>query len=619
MKKLSKNQKEILRISVSIIIFIVGMIIQSVQNNKVVTLFVFLCGYILIGYDVLYRAVRNILKGKIFDENFLMTIATIGAFVIGEYPEGIAVMIFYQVGELFQSIAVDNSRKSISELMDIRPDYANLKSGDEIVKVDPFDVNVGDIIVIKPGEKIPLDSVVIDGVSTLNTSALTGESLPKEVFLGSELLSGSVNINGVITAKVSKEFSQSTASKILELVENASNNKSKSENFISKFASVYTPIVVIVAVLLAVVPSLIWGGWNEWVYRALTFLVVSCPCALVISVPLSFFGGIGNASKKGVLVKGSNYLEALSATETIVFDKTGTLTKGVFKVQEIKTEGIDKEKLLEITAHAECFSSHPISQSIMSEYAKEIDKSRVGSVEELAGLGVKAIIDGLEVLVGNGKLMRKFEIDFEFEEQAGTTLHVAIEKKYRGSILIADEIKKEAKSAIEYLKEIGIKKTVMLTGDSKSIGEKVGKELGIDEIYSELLPTDKVQILEKLLEQKSEKGKLLFVGDGINDAPVLARADVGIAMGGVGSDSAIEASDVVLMTDELSKIADTIKVSKKTLQIVNQNIVFSLVIKIGVLILGALGVANMWHAVFADVGVSVIAILNSVRALKYKG
>lgn len=589
-------------------------------NNEWLQIALFIISYIIVGGDVVKRAVKNIFKGQVFDENFLMSIATIGAFFIGEYPEGVAVMLFYQVGELFQSYAVGKSRKSIASLMDIRPDYANVKKGDELVKVDPDEVQIGDIIIIKAGEKIPLDSKVIEGSSMIDTSALTGESVPREVEVGSDILSGCININGVITAEVTKEFGESTVSKILDLVENASSKKSNSEQFITKFARYYTPVVVIIAVFLAIIPPLVIDGatFSDWIYRALAFLVVSCPCALVISIPLSFFGGIGGASKKGVLVKGSNYLEALAETEIVVFDKTGTLTKGVFNVQEIHPEGVSKEELLELTAHAESYSNHPISLSLKRAYSKEIDNGRISDVEEISGHGVIATVDGKKVMAGNIKLMKMMDIPYFKGELIGTIVHVAVNNKYIGYIVIADEVKEDSAQAIKELKAANIKQTVMLTGDNKSIGSKVAKELGLDKVYAELLPADKVEKLEELFSQKSKKGKLAFVGDGINDAPVLARADIGIAMGGLGSDAAIEAADVVIMTDEPSKIATTMKISKKTLKIAHQNIVFAIGIKIIVLILSAFGITTMWAAIFADVGVTIIAVLNAFRALNVK-
>jgi Cd2+/Zn2+-exporting ATPase len=589
-------------------------------NNEWLQIALFIISYIIVGGDVVKRAVKNIFKGQVFDENFLMSIATIGAFFIGEYPEGVAVMLFYQVGELFQSYAVGKSRKSIASLMDIRPDYANVKKGDELVKVDPDEVQIGDIIVIKAGEKIPLDGKVIEGSSMIDTSALTGESVPREVEVGSDILSGCININGVITAEVTKEFGESTVSKILDLVENASSKKSNSEQFITKFARYYTPVVVIIAVFLAIIPPLVIDGatFSDWIYRALAFLVVSCPCALVISIPLSFFGGIGGASKKGILVKGSNYLEALAQTEIVVFDKTGTLTKGVFNVQEIHPEGVSKEELLELTAYVESYSNHPISLSLKRAYGKEIDNGRISDVEEISGHGVIATVDGKKVMAGNIKLMKMMDIPYFKGELIGTAVHVAVNNKYIGYIVIADEVKEDSAQAIKELKAANIKQTVMLTGDNKSVGSKVAKELGLDKVYAELLPADKVEKLEELFSQKSKKGKLAFVGDGINDAPVLARADIGIAMGGLGSDAAIEAADIVIMTDEPSKIATAMKISKKTLKIAHQNIVFAIGIKIIVLILSAFGITTMWAAIFADVGVTIIAVLNAFRALNVK-
>jgi Cd2+/Zn2+-exporting ATPase len=578
----------------------------------------FTISYIIIGGDIVWKAIRNILRGKVFDENFLMTVATVGAFCIREFPEAVAVMLFYQVGELFQSYAVSQSRRSISELMDIRPDYANLviESGDT-TRVDPDDVKIGDTILVAAGEKIPLDGTVIDGASMIDTSALTGESVPREAGVGSDVLSGCVNINGILRIKVTKEYGESTVSKILDLVENASSKKSNSENFITKFAAVYTPIVVISALLLAVIPPLVIPGasFEQWLYRALTFLVVSCPCALVISVPLSFFGGIGGASKAGILVKGSNYLEALAQTELVVFDKTGTLTQGVFDVQEIYAKDITKEELLALTAYAESYSNHPISLSLKRAYGKEIDKNRLSNVEEISGHGIIASVDGKVVAAGNSKLMTRLNISYSEDVAIGTVVHVAVDNSYAGYIVISDKVKPDAALAIKTLKAAHVKQTVMLTGDSKSVGEKVAKELQMDQVYTELLPGDKVDKLEELFTHKSAKGKLAFVGDGINDAPVLARADIGIAMGGLGSDAAIEAADVVIMTDEPSKLGTAIKISKKTLGIVRQNIIFALAIKIGVLILSAFGLATMWEAVFSDVGVSVIAILNALRAL----
>ncbi len=610
--------KRLWRIIIGAILFIVAIVIDV--NIEWLNIALYLISYIIVGGDIVMKAVKNIFRGKVFDENFLMSIATIGAMLIGEYPEGIAVMLFYQVGELFQSYAVDKSRRSIAEAMDIRPDYANVKKNDEVIKVDPDEVQIGDIIVIKPGERVPLDGKVIEGNSTVDTSALTGESVPREVEVGHEILSGCININGVITAEVTKEYGESTVSKILDLVENASSKKSQSEQFITKFARYYTPIVVIIAVFLAIIPPLVIEGatFSDWIYRALTFLVVSCPCALVVSIPLSFFGGIGGASRKGILVKGSNYLEALAETEIIVFDKTGTLTKGVFNVQEVHPEGVSKEELLELTAYAESYSNHPISSSLKQSYGKEIDNGRISDVEEVSGHGVIATVDGKRIAAGNIKLMKKLNIPYYEGEVVGTAVHVGIDNKYAGYIVIADEVKEDSARAIKELKEAKIKQTVMLTGDTKNVASKVAKQLGLDKVYSELLPGDKVEKVEELLAQKSAKGKLAFVGDGINDAPVLARADIGIAMGGLGSDAAIEAADVVIMTDEPSKIATAIKVSKKTLRIARQNTVFSIGIKIIVLILSAFGIATMWAAIFADVGVTIIAVLNAFRALNVK-
>lgn len=611
-------KKRLWRIIIAAFLFTIALLMEL--NNEWLQIALFVISYIVVGGDVLKRAVKNMNRGQVFDENFLMSVATIGAMLIGEFPEAVAVMLFYQVGELFQSYAVGKSRKSIASLMEIRPDYANVKKGDEIIKVDPDEVQIGDIIVITAGEKIPLDGKVIDGSSMLDTSALTGESVPREVEVGSDILSGSININGVITAEVTKEFEESTVSKILDLVENASSKKSNSEQFITKFARYYTPAVVIMAVLLAVIPPLMIKGatFSDWIYRALAFLVVSCPCALVISIPLSFFGGIGGASKEGILVKGSNYLEDLSQTEIAVFDKTGTLTKGVFNVQEIHPQGVSKEELLELTAYAESYSNHPISLSLKEAYGKDIDHQRISDVEELSGHGVTATVDGQKVIAGNIKLMKMMDIPYFEGELIGTVVHVAVDNKYIGYIVIADELKPDAKQAIRELKDADIKQLVMLTGDNQSVGTKVAKELGLDQVYSELLPADKVEKLEELITQKSQNGKLAFVGDGINDAPVLARADIGIAMGGLGSDAAIEAADIVIMTDEPSKIATAINISKKTLKIANQNIVVAIGIKILVLILSALGITTMWSAIFADVGVTILAVLNAFRALNVK-
>ena len=611
-------RKKGIKIIIALILFLIAFIANF--GNEWINNAIYIVAYIIVGFEIVKKAVRNIARGKVFDENFLMTIATLGAFGIGEFPEAVAVMLFYQVGELFQSYAVDKSRKSISNLMDIRPDFANIEKNGKLEKVDPDEVEIGDIIVVKPGEKIPLDGLIVEGRTSLDTKALTGEALPREVIEGEEVLSGCINLNGAIKVKVTKEFGESTVSKILDLVENASSKKSKSENFITKFAQYYTPIVVIIAVLLAIIPPLVIEGamFTNWLYRALSFLVVSCPCALVISIPLSFFGGIGGASKMGILIKGSNYLEAISNTEIIVFDKTGTLTEGVFEVQKIEPVNISKEELLKIAAYAENFSNHPISVSLKKAYNKTINEDEIKKSEEIAGMGIIARIGEQDVLVGNEKLMKEKEIQFEKVDEVGTILYVAIENKYVGYILIADKIKKDSKDAILKLKKNNIKQTVMLTGDKKDVGESVAKELGLDKVYTELLPDGKVEKVEELLKGKSEKGKLAFVGDGINDAPVLALADIGIAMGGLGSDAAIEAADVVLMTDEPSKIVNAIQLSKKTMRIVKENIVFAITVKIAVLILSALGIATMWAAVFADVGVSVIAIINALRVLRVK-
>ena len=599
--------------------------------SGVLRLFLYLGVYLIIGYDILKKAVKGIFNGRVFDENFLMAIATVGAFVLaiytksGDYTEGIAVMLFYQVGELFQSCAVRKSRKSISALMDIRPDYANLKRDGEIEAVLPDEVGVGDIIVVQPGEKVPLDGVVVNGSSTLNTSALTGESIPRDISEGDEIISGCINMTGVIEVRVTKEFGESTVSKILDLVENASSRKSRSEAFISRFASVYTPIVCVSALALAVLPPLVRifalslsGQWETWIYRALTFLVVSCPCALVISIPLSFFAGIGGASREGVLVKGSNFLEALSKTDTLVFDKTGTLTEGVFEVTDIRCESTDASTLLEYAALAECASSHPISKSLIKAYGKDIDRSRVTDITEISGKGVTACVDGVLVAAGNVKLMEKMDIPFTPSSSAGTVVHVAADGAYLGYILISDKIKPRAKKAVAELKKQGIKKTVMLTGDVESAAKQVSAELGIDELHAGLLPADKVAAVEDIIAE-ARSGKVAFVGDGINDAPVLTRADIGIAMGAMGSDAAIEAADVVLMDDDPMQIVKAIGISRKCLRIVYQNITFALVIKFTCLLLSAFGIANMWLAIFADVGVMIIAVLNAMRALKVKG
>ncbi len=611
-------KKRGIKIIIAFILLVLALTIKF--NNEWINTVIFILSYIIVGMDIVFKAVRNIFRGKVFDENFLMTVATIGAVIIGELPEAVAVMLFYQVGELFQSYAVDRSRRSIASLMDIRPDYANVYRDGKVEKVNPDEVKIGETIIIKPGEKIPLDGVIVEGKTTLDTKALTGESMPKEVYEGDEILSGCINQNGVIKIKVTKEFGESTVSKILDLVENASSKKSKSENFITKFAKYYTPVVVIIAVILAIIPPLFIKGqsYNDWIYRALSFLVVSCPCALVISIPLGFFGGIGGASKIGILIKGSNYLEALSNVETVVFDKTGTLTKGVFEVQKVNAVGISKNELLKIAAYSEYYSNHPISKSIKKAYGRTIDEKEIIKTQELSGLGISAKINNRDVLIGNEKLMNEYKISFTKCSDIGTILYVAIEGKYVGYIIIADTIKEDSKTAITELKKNNIKQTVMLTGDKKEVGEDVGKKLGIDKIYTELLPDGKVEKLQELLQEKSEKGKLTFVGDGINDAPVLALSDIGIAMGGIGADSSIEAADIVIMTDEPSKIVKAIKLSKKTMRIVKENIIFAIAVKVIVLLLTAVGISTMWGAVFADVGVSILAILNSLRALRVK-
>ena len=583
-----------------------------------VYLVLYLIPYLIIGWDVLWRAVRNIAHGQVFDENFLMALATVGALAIGEYPEAVFVMLFYQVGELFQSYAVDQSRKSITALMDIRPDYANMEGPDgQLEQVDPEDVAVGDTIVIKAGERIPLDGVVLEGSSTVDTAALTGESLPRRVESGDDVISGCVNLSGLLKVRVTKAFEESTVAKILDLVENSASKKAKAENFITKFARYYTPIVVLAAVALAFLPPLLTSiQWVDSIQRALNFLVVSCPCALVISVPLSFFGGIGGASKDGILVKGGNYLEVLARTEIVVFDKTGTLTRGVFNVTAIHPDHCDQGQLLELAALAECWSDHPISRSLKEAYGREIDAARVSSVEEVAGRGVKAVVDGHTICAGNDKLMEDIGVSWHPCHRVGTTVHVASDGVYLGHIVISDEVKPDAKEAVAALKAAGVRKTVMLTGDAQAVGEDVAKQLGLDEVHTQLLPADKVERVEELLKEVSPKGALAFVGDGINDAPVLSRADIGIAMGGLGSDAAIEAADIVLMDDKPSKIAHAIRIARRTLSIVRQNIVFALAVKLLVLVLSAVGLVSMWAAVFADVGVSVIAILNAMRALK---
>ena len=634
-------KKQIIQVISALILFIIGLSVKF--ENVWINRAIYLISYAIVGAEIVIKAIKNIFKGEVFDEHFLMAVATIGAITIGEYPEAVAVMLFYQIGEMFQDYAVDKSKKSITELMDIRPDYANVKREDKILKVKPEKVKINEIIVVKPGEKIPLDGIVIDGESMVDTSSLTGESLPRSIKKDEEVLSGCINQSGTITIKVTKEYGESTVHKILDLVENASNKKSKSENFITKFAKYYTPIVVILAVMLAIIPPIILrdGSFTNWLYRALTFLVVSCPCALVISIPLGFFGGIGGASKKGILVKGSNYLEALANTETVVFDKTGTLTEGVFEVQEIKTakeiqdqklketkqepekieiSEITKEELLKTVAICENDSNHPIANSVKNAYVKQnnekIDTSNLKDVQEISGKGISATIEGKEVLVGNQKLMKDKDIKYIQCKSVGTILYVSIEGKFAGYIVISDKIKQDSKKAISSLNKNGVKKTVMLTGDKKEVAENVSKQIGIDEVYAELLPDGKVKKVEELLQTKESKGKLVFVGDGINDAPVLALSDIGIAMGGLGSDAAIEAADVVIMTDEPSKVSKSIDIAKKTMKIVKENIIFAIAVKIIVLILGACGVATMWEAVFADVGVSILAILNSLRMLK---
>ena len=611
-------KKRLYKIIISAILFIIAIIIPL--KNEWISRSIFIVSYIIVGYEILKKAFRNITRGKVFDENFLMSVATIGAFAIGEFPEAVAVMLFYQVGELFQSYAVDKSRKSISNLMDIRPDYANLLKDEKEEKVDPDEIKIGDIIIVKPGEKVPLDGIVIEGTSMLDTKALTGESIPKKAIVGAEVLSGCINKEGILKIKVTKEFEESTVSKILDLVENASSKKSKSENFITKFAEFYTPIVVIIAVILAIIPPLILKNtsWTVWIYRALSFLVVSCPCALVISIPLGFFCGIGGASKQGILIKGSNYLEALSKTEAVVFDKTGTLTEGVFEVQKIMASGLAEEELIEIAAHAEGYSSHPIANSIKLAYGKEINNKKIIDIKELPGKGILANIEGKNVLIGNEKLMQENNINYKKLEEVGTILYMSIDNNFAGAILISDKIKIDSNKAIKELKSHGIKETIMLSGDKKEVAESISKELGMDGVYSELLPTDKVEKFEELLKNKSKNSKIAFAGDGINDAPVLALADIGIAMGALGSDSAIEAADIVIMTDEPSKIVTAIKLSKKTMKIVKENIVFAIFVKVLVLLLTALGITSMWWAVFADVGVSIIAIINSLRMLSKK-
>lgn len=620
---MNKKQKKVLLRILLAAALMIGF--SFIPISGYLRLGLFMIPYLIIGYDILKKAGKGILNRQIFDENFLMAVATVGAIVLGEYTEGVAVMLFYQTGELFQSYAVGKSRRNISDLMDIRPDYANIEQDGKLVKADPDEVEIGTVIVVQPGEKVPIDGVIEEGTSSLNTSALTGESVPQEVKAGDEILSGAVNLNGVLKVRTTKEFGESTVSKILELVENASSRKSRSENFISKFARYYTPIVCLGALCLAVLPPLcqllILGGspgWETWVYRALTFLVISCPCALVISIPLSFFAGIGGASNQGVLVKGSNYLETLASAGCVVFDKTGTMTQGVFEVAGIHHSHMENEKLLEYAALAECFSSHPISKSLQRACGKELDTERVSDVEEISGEGVLAKVDGASVAIGNQKLMKRLNIAYQDCRSVGTIVHVAIDGAYAGHILISDMIKPHAKEAIAALKKAGVKRTVMLTGDSSRVANQVAGELGISEVHSELLPGDKVSFVEQFLEEKAGKEALVFVGDGINDAPVLSRADIGIAMGGLGSDAAIEAADVVLMDDDPLKIAKAIKIARKCIRIVYENIYFAIGIKVLCLILGALGIANMWLAIFADVGVMVLAVLNAVRALFVK-
>ena len=623
---MNKKQKVMLMRIVVSAVLLIGL--QFVPITGIPQLLCFLVVYGIIGYDILRKSWKGILNGQVFDENFLMAVATIGAFALaiydqsGDYNEGIAVMLFYQIGELFQSYAVGKSRRNISALMDIRPDYANIEVDGKLEQVDPYDVAVGDTIIVQPGEKVPLDGVVLEGSSSLNTSALTGESVPRDVKPGEEIISGCINMTGVLKIRTTKEFDESTVSKILELVENSTSHKSKSENFISKFAKVYTPFVCYSALTLAILPPVVRlllldmpAEWEMWIYRALTFLVISCPCALVISVPLSFFAGIGGASKEGVLVKGSNYLEAMAKTKYVVFDKTGTLTHGVFEVSDVHHNSLERERLLEYAALAECASSHPISKSLQKAYGKEIDRSRVTDIQEISGHGIKAVVDGTTVAVGNDKLMSSLGIEFKACHSGGTIIHVAINNEYAGHIVISDVVKPQSKDAIRALKSAGVEKTVMLTGDRKNVAEQVAQELGIDEVHSELLPADKVSQVERLLAAKSKDANLAFVGDGINDAPVLTRADIGIAMGAMGSDAAIEAADVVLMDDNPRNIAKAIKIARKCMGIVYQNIVFAIGIKGLCLLLGAVGIANMWFAIFADVGVMVLAVLNAIRAM----
>ena len=616
-----KQKKMLIRIIVAAVLIV---LFSKLPIDGYVRFGLFMIPYLVIGYDILQKAFKGIRNKQVFDENFLMAVATVGAILLGDYSEGVAVMLFYQIGELFQSYAVGKSRCNISELMDIRPDYANIEVDGKLEQIDPDEVEIGTVIVVQPGEKVPIDGVIIDGVSTLNTSALTGESLPRDAKAGDEVISGCINMTGVLKIRTIREFGESTVSKILELVENYSSRKSKSENFISKFAKYYTPAVCYGALALAFIPPIVFlimgkpAMWGDWIYRALTFLVISCPCALVISIPLSFFAGIGGASNQGVLVKGSNYLETLAQTSYVVFDKTGTMTQGVFEVSGVHHNEISDEKLLEYAALAECSSSHPISKSLQKAYGKPIDRNRVTDIEEISGNGVTAKVDGISVAAGNAKLMKRLGISYQECHHVGTVIHMAVDGRYEGHILISDILKPHAKEAIAELKKAGIKKTVMLTGDSKRVADQVAKELGIEEVYSELLPADKVSKVEELLHQKSEKEKLAFVGDGINDAPVLSRADIGIAMGALGSDAAIEAADIVLMDDDPLKISKAIKIARKCIHIVYENIYFAIGIKILCLILGALGIANMWMAIFADVGVMIIAVLNAIRTLFVK-
>ncbi len=614
----SKRKKQLIKIIMSFLIALAAFLGQF--DKEIVNILLYIGAYIIVGYDVLLKAIKNIFRGRVFDENFLMTVATIGAIIIGEMEEAVAVMLFYQVGELFQSLAIDKSRKSIANLMDIRPDYAYVYRDQDFLKVDPLEVKVGEVILVKPGEKIPLDGVIMEGESSVDTRALTGEAVPKRVRKNDEVLSGCINNEGILKIKVSKEFGESTVSKILDLVENASSKKSKSENFISKFARIYTPFVVIIALLLVVVPYLVLKNFevSEWLYRSLSFLVVSCPCALVVSIPLSFFGGIGASSKKGILIKGSNYLEALARVEVVVSDKTGTLTEGEFKVQKIDSVGYSHEELLKYAVMAEHYSNHPIALSLKEAYMKKINEKLITETEEISGMGIKAIVQEKEVLVGNEKLMQKYNVKFSKSMDIGTIVYVAIDKNLAGTILIADKIKEDTYKAMKLFKNNNVRKIVMLTGDQESISRNVAEELGIDEYHAELLPNDKVNFVEKLSKEKSFKGKLLFVGDGINDAPVLALSDIGVAMGAAGSDAAIEAADIVIMSDEISRVIDVMQISHKTMRIVKENIVLAIAIKVLVLILSAFGLASMWAAVFADVGVSVLAVLNAFRILNVK-